>query len=271
VTVSRDDLTFVQRELRETTGVILDDDKGYLLESRLLSLVDAEGVKTVGELVTRMRRPSSAELRRHAVHALLNGETLFFRDIACFEALRDQVIPQLMRARPERQLHVWSAACSTGQEPYSIAMLLAEHFPELSNWNVQLIATDVSPTHLARARGARYSQFEVNRGLPALMLVRHFTKEEDAWVVRQEIRDRVRFQELNLIEPWPYLPRCDVVFLRNVMIYWGAETRRDVLSRIRQVLRPDGFLVLGATETTFLAEDQLELIPETRCCFRLRG
>jgi chemotaxis protein methyltransferase CheR len=270
VTVAPDDLMFVQRALRDATGVILDDDKGYLLESRLLSLLDTEGITTVSELVQRIRKPGSTQLRRSTVHALLNGETLFFRDIACFDALRTHVIPQLIRSRPERRLTIWSAACSTGQEPYSIAMLLADHFPELDDWQVEVMATDVSPAHLARAREGRYSQFEVNRGLPALMLVKHFTKERDAWQLRPEIRARVKFRELNLIEPWKGLPQFDLVFLRNVMIYWSAETRRDVLLRIRPLLRPDGFIVLGATETTFLAEDLLELIPETRCCFRMR-
>jgi chemotaxis protein methyltransferase CheR len=155
-----------------------------------------------------------------------------------------------------RELVIWSAACSTGQEPYSLAMLLDRDFPELAGWDVRIVATDYSEAHLEKARAGRYSQYEINRGLPASLLVRWFQKRDDAWVVRPELRDRVELAAINLVTDWPPVGSVDLVLLRNVMIYWDDATKRAVLHRIRQVLAPHGALVLGTAETTLNLDER---------------
>jgi chemotaxis protein methyltransferase CheR len=203
---------------------------------------------------------------------MLNGETTFFRDVVCFDALRSIVLPRLIARRDtERRLQIWCAGCSTGQEPYSVAMFLAESFPHLVDWNVRILATDVSSLHLARARAGRYAQFEVNRGLPASLLVKHFDQDGSDWLIAPGLRSRVEFAELNLIDAWPVLPLMDIVLLRNVMIYWDLETKRTTLQKVRDVLRPDGCLILGAAETTYYVDDQFDRVSaDSACCFRLR-
>jgi chemotaxis protein methyltransferase CheR len=182
---------------------------------------------------------------------MVTTETSFFRDVHPFETLRTTVLPDLLRRRrAERRLGVWCAACSTGQEPYSFALLVREHFSELAGWRVDILATDLSADVLARARAGRYGQIEVNRGLPAALLVKYFRQHGATWELNEDVRRMVEFRELNLTRPWPALPPADLIFLRNVMIYFDVETKRSILGRAARALRPNGYLLLGGAETT---------------------
>lgn len=245
------DFDYVRWLIRSRTAIVLEDNKKYLVETRLLGLARKEGFASVGSLISELRLQPRGELLRKVVDTMCNNETMFFRDLHPFEALRQSIIPALMARRAgERSLCFWSAACSSGQEPYSLAMLLYEHFPELAGWGVKILATDLSSEILARARQGRYSQLEVNRGLPAGLLVRYFARQGLDWQIRAEVRQMVEFREMNLAAPWSPMPLVDVVLLRNVMIYFSPETKRDILGRLRRQMRSDGYLFLGAAETT---------------------
>ncbi len=250
-TLSSSDFRTVCALLYQDAGIVLEADKAYLVETRLAPLVRANGVGCLAELLEPLRRAPSPGLRRKIVEAMANGETQFFRDAALFDMLRSELLPRLIAARrATRRLVIWSAACSTGQEPYSMAMLLAEHFPELAGWDVQILATDFSEEFLSRARLGRYSQYEISRGLPENMRERWFQRRGEEWEIDAALRDRVQFMAINLVTDWPQIHPVDLVLLRNVMIYWDLETKRALLARTRKVLSPHGALVLGAAETT---------------------
>jgi chemotaxis protein methyltransferase CheR len=253
------------------TGFVLEPEKIYLLEARLNDVLTRNRLRDGSELVSRLREGTEAALEQRFIEAMLNNETSFFRDIHCFKALEAVVLPKLVAAREaQRTLEILCCACSTGQEPYSIAMMLDTWFPHLADWRVRIVATDYNAANLERARRGRYSQFEVNRGLPASMLVRYFEQDAEAWVVRPELRRRVEFRKANLLEDgWP-LEKADLVLLRNVMIYWAPETKRAVLERAARTLRPHGCLVLGGAETTYFLDDRFDRFAvDTPCCFRL--
>jgi chemotaxis protein methyltransferase CheR len=248
--ISDQDFDYVRDLVYRHSAIALESDKGYLVESRLLPIVRDEGLGTLGDLVGRLRAGRGQSLHLKVVDAMTTNETSFFRDMHPFEALKTRIFPDLLaRARPSR-LRLWCAACSSGQEPYSIAMLLREHFPALPEGTVQIIATDLSPSMLARARRGRYSQLEVNRGLPASLLMKYFDKLGLEWEIKPEIRAMVSFREHNLAESWGPMPVMDVVFLRNVLIYFDVATKQAILSKVRGLLREDGYLFLGASETT---------------------
>ena len=199
---------------------------------------------------------------------MVTTETTFFRDLHPFEALRKSLIPELIRKRQnERCLNIWCAACSTGQEPYSVALLIREHLPELRGWKVNILATDLSRNVLARARQGLYTQLEVNRGLPAALLVKHFRQHGTSWQLHDDLLAMVDFQELNLVSAWPPLPRMDIVFLRNVMIYFDVETKKGILGRIAKVLQSDGYLLLGGAETTFNLNDSYRRLEQFKTGF----
>ncbi|WP_298988718.1 protein-glutamate O-methyltransferase CheR [uncultured Pseudokineococcus sp.] len=242
------DLAWVCEVVRAETAVVLDASKEYLVTSRLLPLARRAGLADVGSYVARARAGSAAD-RWELVEAMTTNETSWFRDVEPFTYLRERLLPELAAARPGRSLRVWSAACSTGQEPYTIAMLLADA-PELRGFRTEVLATDVDRTALERARSATYSQMEVGRGLPADLVARHLERAGLQWRVREPVRSCVRFAELNLARPFTERGRFDVVFCRNVLIYFDTVTKQQVLDRIHQVLAPDGVLVLGAAETT---------------------
>ena len=183
--------------------------------------------------------------------ALTTNETSFFRDFHPFEALRHHVLPRLIEQRAGvKRLSIWSAASSTGQELYTIAMLIREYFPQLRDWNITILGTDLSTTVLDQAKQGTYSQIEVNRGLPAAFLLKHFTKNDTKWTIKDDIKKMVEYRQMNLVKPWPIMPVFDVVFIRNVMIYFDVESKRGILKRIRQCLQPQGYLFLGTAETT---------------------
>jgi chemotaxis protein methyltransferase CheR len=260
---SPDLLAPVRDFLARRTGVVLDATRSELATLRLRALAQERGL-SLPELVDKM--PEDGALRDEVLSALLNHETLFFRDHHPFQALRDQILPELVeRRRGTRRLRVWSCACSTGQEPYSLAILLEEL--GLVGWDVELYATDVAGSALERARAGRYSLTEVNRGLPAKLLVEHFVQEGLDWQVKPTLRKRIRFSRLNLIEPWPSLPRMDLVLMRNVLIYLADSTRRAVLRQMREVLSPDGYLLLGGAETTLFTDRAFRPLTVGRATF----
>ena len=252
MSISKSDFEYISQLARSEAAIVLEPGKEYLVETRLGPLAQKEGFASLAALIHQMRGAVKVNgLHHKAVHALTTNETLFFRDYHPFEALRRSIIPALLEQRASvRRLTIWSAACSTGQEPYTLAMLLLEHFPQLADWTVSILATDLSPTVLKLAQAGSYSQFEVNRGLPASYLVKYFTKVGEKWNVKDEVKRRVEFRSMNLIQPWPLMPALDLVLIRNVMIYFDVETKKAILRRVRDFLQPQGYLFLGTAETT---------------------
>ena len=260
------DHEFLRTLLHQRTGILLDPSREHFAEMRLGGLANDLGFDSLPDVLEAVRTEEHwGMLHRLVVEALAISETSWFRDAQLWVELRETILPGLLeRRRASRTLQIWSAACATGQEPYSLAMLLQEMAEHVSGWNVQLLATDFSQGILKRARAASYSQIEMNRGLPASRLVRHFLKAPDAWELRREVRARVEFRELNLAQAWPELPRMDLVLLRNVLLYFEPELRRRVLRQLARLLKPDGVLVLGAGETTLTMDDSFEAVPFER-------
>lgn len=245
------DFDFIRNLVRERSAIVLEDGKQYLVESRVGPIVEELGLGAIGGLVNLLREPSSVGLQQRVIEAMVTTETTFFRDVHPFETLRKTVIPELVRKRQgERRLNIWCAACSTGQEPYSLALLFRDHFADLAGWKINILATDLSRDVLARAKAGRYNQIEVNRGLPASLLVKHFRQHGTSWQLHDDVRGMVDFEEMNLVRAWPPLPRMDLVFLRNVMIYFDVETKKSILGRMARILQPDGYMILGGAETT---------------------
>jgi chemotaxis protein methyltransferase CheR len=238
---------------------VLDEGKEYLVETRLTPLAYVEGFASIEDMLRRLSEDGNG-LRRKVLDAMTNNETWFFRDFQPFEALRKEIVPALLNARSAtRLLRFWSAACSSGQEPYSLALLWREHFA-LRNWGIKILATDISSAILERARSGRYSQMEVNRGMPANLLTKYFRRGGLDWEIDGELRNDIEFRPFNLAEPWPEMPKADVIFLRNVMIYFDLETRKRILARVRAQLQPDGFMFLGCAETTLNLDAGFERI-----------
>lgn len=261
MTLSTDDFDYVRRLVAAESALALGDGKAYLVEARLAPIAEREGCESVAELVRRLPVGSTA-LRDDVVQAMTTNETSFFRDVHPFDALRDVVMPEALRA--SGRISLWSAAASTGQEAYSLAMLAADHFPSAT---VSILATDLSRDVLARAEQGTFSQLEINRGLPAPLLVRHFARDGAGWRVSEDLRRRVQFRQLNLARPWPLLPKMDVVLLRNVLIYFDADAKRAVLTQVARVLGPGGVLFLGGAETTYGLDESWERIQVGRTAF----
>jgi len=243
------------------SAIILEDGKQYLVESRLGPVARQFGFPGIDEFVSSMASTSFGTMHRACVEAMTTNETSFFRDNHPFESIRKVILPDIIaRRKLTRQMNIWCGAASSGQESYSVAMLMREHFPELRDWRISFIATDLSNAILAKARSGRYSQLEVNRGLPAPLLVKYFTKDGADWVIKEEIRKMVDFRELNLIEKWPPMPQMDLVMMRNVLIYFDIETKRSILRNVRQLMAPGAYLMLGGAETTIGIDDQFERV-----------
>jgi chemotaxis protein methyltransferase CheR len=260
MSISVTDFDYVRKLVRERAAIVLEDGKEYLVESRLTALARREGIPSVNDVIKQLRAAPSGPLQRLVIESMTTNESSFFRDVNPFAALQKTVVPEIMRLRAgERAINIWSCACSSGQEPYSLAMLLHEHFPELASWRVRIVATDLSTEMLARARSGIFSQLEVNRGLPAALLVRHFEKKGLEWQIRENLRRMIDFRELNLAGPWAGLPNPDIVMLRNVLIYFDMPTKSKILGKVRQLLRPGGFVFLGTAETTMNLDDKYEL------------
>jgi chemotaxis protein methyltransferase CheR len=263
------DFDLVRRTVFATAGIVIEPGKEYLVESRLGTLARKRGMPSIDVLMQALKRDDQA-LRRDVIEAMTTNETAFFRDGAPFDSLRTEVLPRLIAARAAtRELSIWCAASSTGQEPYSLAMMMAEHFPVLENWRVKILATDLSRDVLVRAEAGCYSQIEVNRGLPITYLVKYFEKQGAEWQLRPRIRQRVEFRQMNLVQAWPVMPTCDVVMIRNVMIYFDVAAKKSILERIGRLLRPDGYMFLGAAETTLKLDERFKRAPFERAgCYQ---
>jgi chemotaxis protein methyltransferase CheR len=258
VVVSGDNYKYLQQEIYRQSGIVLDEDKHYLLESRLMPVARAASISSLDELCVRLRAGTDKALEQKVIEALTTNETLFFRDIAPFDALRQKLIPELLAIRPSK-LTIWSAAASSGQEAYSIAMLLKEMGSD--GRPVEILGTDLSEQILDRAREAKYVQFEVNRGLPAPYLVKYFKREGLDWQLKDEIRNMVRFRRFDLRQAMASLGKFDIVFCRNVLIYFDVATKIKILNQILTVLNPGGYLFLGGAETTMNLQGSFERVP----------
>lgn len=275
MSLNLDDFDYIRALVRDRSAISLGREQAYLAEARLGTLARREGFDSVRMLIAEVRsgRQDDGGLRWRVVEAMTTNESSFFRDLHPFEALRRAILPGLIARRgAARRLKIWCAACSSGQEPYSIAMLLREHFEaQLAGWEVSILATDLSSDVLAKARAGRYTQMEVNRGVPAPLLVKSFRKIDAEWCLADEVRRMVTFQHLNLVEPWPAIGPFDLIMLRNVLIYFDPEAKRRLLDRTARVLAADGYLFLGAAETTLNLSDAYDRVEVHRAaCYRLR-
>ena len=239
----------IQRFLREASGLALDDDKRYLVEDRLQPIIRTANLSGLDELAHSLRGNPHSELARTVAEALTINETSFFRDRGLFTTFAERLLPDLIVARKDqRRLRIWCAGCSTGQEPYSIAMMVDEQTRKLSGWQVEILATDISRPVIDSARRGLYSQFEVQRGLPVAMLLRYFRREGDVWQISEYLRAKVAFRTQNLVFGFGELGSFDIIFCRNVLIYFDPATKQRVLANLRRVLADDGYLALGAAE-----------------------
>ncbi len=262
------DYEFLRKLLKERSGLDLSSDKQYLVESRLIPLARRGGLAGIAELVATIRSGSDA-LTTEVVEAMTTNETFFFRDKIPFDHLREAILPALLQARANRRsLRIWCAASSTGQEPYSIAMCLKEFGPALAGWRVEIVATDLSQAVLEKARTGIFSQFEVQRGLPIQMLVKYFTQVGELWQLNADIRAMVQHRQLNLLQDFSHLGTFDVVFCRNILIYFDHDTKVGIFDRLAKMLEPDGVLALGAAESVVGISDAFKPYPDRRGLYR---
>jgi chemotaxis protein methyltransferase CheR len=264
------DFDYICSLIREKTAIILDPGKEYLVDVRLSMLAACEGFESVENLISGLRKNSFNALHQKVVEAMTVNETSFFRDIETCHALKERVLPELMAKRSkQRQLNLWSAACSSGQEPYSLAMLIREHFQELDGWAVQFIASDISTGMLKKAEAGIYNKIEVNRGLPVNFLLKYFQKRGDQWHIREDLRRMIRFQKINLAESLTGMPPMDIILMKNVMIYFDKQMKKRILDHLHHILKPDGYLFLGVAESTVDFSSAFERVQwDQACCFR---
>jgi len=245
------DFQYIRQLVRTRTSVSLTEDKAYLVESRLTSLAQQIGLSSVSQLIQKLRVQSFNSLHLQVIELMMTTETWFFRDSYPFEAVRNRILPELIKKRQgQRSLNIWCAASSSGQEPYSIAILIREHFPQLASWTISLIASDISHKMLDKARQGNYSHHEMSRGLSPSLREKYFQLQEKEWQLTTEIRQMVAFRQFNLIDSWSPIPLMDIIFLRNVLIYFDVEMKQAILAKVRQSLKPGGYLFLGGGETT---------------------
>ena len=244
------DYDYLRKLLKERSGLVLSGDKEYLVESRLLPIARKMGLSSLSELVAKLRAQGAERLIVEVVEAMTTNESFFYRDKIPFDHFRDGILPALIKTRAsQRKIRIWCAAASTGQEPYSLAMIIREAGAQLAGWRIEILGTDLSTEVLEKAKAGIYSQFEVQRGLPIQMLVKYFTQNGETWAISPEIKAMVQYRPLNLLADFAHLGTFDIVFCRNVLIYFDQPTKINVLERCARILEPDGFLILGAAET----------------------
>ena len=270
--LSPTDLGYVRDLVRTRSAIVLEPEKAYLVQSRLEPLAKSQGLGSLTELVQKLRPASYGALHKKVVEAMTTNETSFFRDLTPFQVLREQLFPEIIaRKGASKRLNMWCGASSSGQEPYSVMFTILEHFPELKDWVIQFIATDISEEMVAKCREGKYNQLDLNRGLPINYLTNFFSKKGMSWQVQDDIRHRIDFKQMNLAGPWMAFPTMDVVFLRNVMIYFDMETKKHILGKIRKILDPNGYLFLGGSETTLNIDDQFERVAISgTSCYRVK-
>ena len=265
------DYEYLRKLLKDQSGLDLSADKQYLIESRLVPLSRKCGLSGIAELVQKMKS-GSASIVAQVVEAMTTNETFFFRDKVPFDHFRDTVMPEILQARSARKgIRIWCAAGSTGQEPYSLAMCLKEMGAALSGWRVEIVATDLSQEVLEKSKSGIYSQFEVQRGLPIQLLVKYFKQNGELWQISPEIRAMIQHRQLNLLHDFSQLGAFDVIFCRNVLIYFDQDTKVNIFGRLAKAMEPDGFLVLGAAETVVGLTDVFKTFPDKRGLYRPSG
>jgi len=263
------DYEFLRKLLKERSGLDLSADKQYLVESRLVPLARKANLAGLSELVQKMKAGAAEPLIAEVVEAMTTNETFFFRDKTPFDHLKDTMLPAVLQARAARRaLRIWCAASSTGQEPYSIAMCLKGLGAQLAGWKVDIVATDLSLGVLEKSKAGIFSQFEVQRGLPIQLLVKHFTQVGDMWQLNADIRSMVQHRQLNLLQDFSYLGTFDIIFCRNVLIYFDQDTKAGIFERMAKLVDSDGFLVLGAAESVVGISDAFRPLPERRGLYR---
>ncbi len=259
------DYDYLRKLLKERSGLDLSSDKQYLVESRLVPLARKSGLAGIPELVQKMKGAGAEALTSEVVEAMTTNETFFFRDKIPFDHLKQAVLPALIQARAARRsLRIWCAASSTGQEPYSIAMCLKEMGAALAGWRLEIVATDLSQAVLEKSKAGIFSQFEVQRGLPIQFLVKYFTQIGEFWQLNADIRAMVQHRQLNLLQDFSHLGTFDVIFCRNVLIYFDQETKTDIFARLAKMLEPDGVLALGAAESVVGISSVFKPYPDRR-------
>lgn len=259
MSLNQADFTYFAKFLHENSAIVVGSDKNYLLDSRLTPIQRRLGLHDLGALVQKLRTEPFGNLHREVIEAMTTNETYFFRDVKPFEALKADVLPEVIeRNATKRTLNIWCAATASGQEPYSIQMLLKENFPQLSTWNVKIHCTDLSQEMVNRTTAGKYTQLEVNRGLPASLLIKHFEKNGIDWQVKSYLKTGIEARVMNLARPWPMMPKMDIVFMRNVLIYFDIETKRSIFNQLTRVMVPSGVLFLGGSETTLNLSNAFE-------------
>ncbi|QCI63505.1 CheR family methyltransferase [Phreatobacter stygius] len=259
------DYDYLRGFLKTRSGLMLSNDKQYLIESRLMPIARKEGLAGISEIVQKLKAPGSERLASKVTEAMTTNESFFFRDKTPFDHFKDVMMPALLAARAnKRHIRIWCAAASTGQEPYSLAMMLKEMGPALSSWRIEIIATDLSGEVLERAKAGTYTQFEVQRGLPIQMLLKYFKQNGDQWTIAPEIRSMVHYRTLNLLNDFSALGQFDIIYCRNVLIYFDQPTKVGVLNRAAKLTAPDGYLLLGAAETVVGLTDTYKPVADRR-------
>jgi chemotaxis protein methyltransferase CheR len=266
------DYDYLRKLLKERSGLVLSADKQYLVESRLLPVAHRAGIETLAELVQKLRGLKNEPLVTEVAEAMTTNESFFFRDKLPFEHFRETIMPALLAARARhRRIRIWCAAASTGQEPYSLAMSLKEMGEKIAGRQVEIVATEFSTQVLEKAKSGIFSQFEVQRGLPIQLLIKYFDQIGDSWQINPDVRAMVQFRPFNLLHEFTHLGTFDLVFCRNVLIYFDQETKVNIFSRLARAMEPDGFLALGAAETVVGLTEVFKPFPERRGLYRPSG
>ena len=256
---------YLRQFLKSRSGLVLSNEKQYLIESRLLPVARKAGLQSIAALVAKLKEPRETALAEAVVEAMTTNESFFYRDKTPFEHFTQMMMPEMLKARASsKKIRIWCAAASTGQEPYTLAMCLKEMERQLVGWRVEILGTDISNEVLERARAGTYTQFEVQRGLPIQLLLKYFTQQGESWTIAPELRAMVQWRKFNLLDSFSSFGQFDIVFCRNVLIYFDQATKVDILGRISKILAPDGYLVLGAAETVVGLTDAFKPAPDRR-------
>jgi len=264
------DFEYIAQLLYQRSGLVITQEKAYLLESRLNPVARKWDLDGIDALIGALRSKKDEKLMVDVTEAMTTNESFFFRDNRPFDQFKDIVLPHMLEARAARkQIRIWSAACSSGQEPYTLAMILKEEAARLAGWKIEIVATDLSSEILSKAKEGLYSQFEVQRGLPITLLMKYFAQEGEKWRISDDIRRMVTYKSFNLLDSPASLGNFDVVFCRNVLIYFDQQTKGQVLSRVAQIMPADGYLYLGGAETVLGISDSFEVVPGQRGVYRL--
>jgi len=263
--MSPEDIELFSRIVKERSGLVVTPDKAYLLESRLLPVARKHSLADLAALAAAVRSNGPEPLLEDITEAMTTNETFFFRDTGPFDRFRDEVLPPLLKSRAStKSLRIWCAAASTGQEPYSLSMILMEMASQLAGWKVEIVGTDISKEALNKASEGLYTQFEVQRGLPIQTLMKYFSQEDGGWRISENIRQMVNYKSFNLLDSFVALGRFDIVFCRNVLIYFEPSDKKQILDRIRNQMPNDGSLFLGGAETVLGVSEKFKAVPELR-------